>query len=132
VAPVAPSEAAGNWVIATCPMSSEAFADTPEAVLAAWETNGQVFFTRVDKQKHRLSNPIAAPGSGAGRKHPALAVNGKGENAARLGRGDRLGARRVFDDRGKPTKSRGKADGIPVWSFATAFVNPRGEFVVVF
>jgi hypothetical protein len=131
------SEIAGNWVIPTCPMSSEAFAETPEAVLAAWETNGQVFFTRVDKEKHRLSNPIPAPGTGAGRKHPALAVNGKGETLLAWDEGtgwERGGslAWQVFDERGKPTKSRGKADGIPVWSFPAVYADADDAFVIVY
>jgi hypothetical protein len=131
------SEIADNWVNLNCPMSSEAFADTPEAVLAGWETDAQVFFTRIDKKKHRLSNPIAAPGAGAGRKHPALAVNGKGETLLAWDEGtgwERGGALawQVFDERGKPTKSRGKTDGIPVWSFPAAYADADDSFVIAY
>ncbi|HLJ10866.1 MAG TPA: sialidase family protein, partial [Planctomycetaceae bacterium] len=72
-------ELAGNWIVDVCPMSSEAFVETPESVLAAWETDGQAFFSRIDKKDRQLSKPIAAPGSADGRKHPALAANSRGE-----------------------------------------------------
>jgi hypothetical protein len=131
------SDIAGNWVIPTCPMSSEAFAETPEEVLAGWETDGKVFFTRIDKKKHRLSSSITPQGAGAGRKHPALAVNGKGETilawteGTGWERGGSLGWQ-IFDERGKPTKARGKTDGIPVWSFPAAYADADDSFVIAY
>jgi hypothetical protein len=60
-------------------MSSEGFAEGPGVVVAAWDTKGQVYFSRIDPKTGKRSDPVAAPGAGKGRKHPSVAVNGKGE-----------------------------------------------------
>ncbi len=131
------STVADKWTIATCPMSSEAFADSPASVTYAWETEGQVFFSHVDKKKRLPSRPIAAPGSPRGRKHPALAVNGRGETILvwTEGTGWEKGgslAWQVFDDKGKPTPVRGRAeDAIPTWSFAAVYAEPDDSFVIL-
>jgi hypothetical protein len=131
------NEITGKWMIATCPMSSEAFADGSESLVSAWETDGQVFFSRIDKKKHLASRPIAAPGSPAGRKHPALAVNGRSETILVWTEGtgwERGGALawQVFDENGKPTGARGRTpDAIPVWSFAAVYAEPDDSFVIL-
>jgi hypothetical protein len=128
----------GNWMIATCPMSSEAFVESPETVTAAWETDGQVWFSKIEKRRHVPAKSIAAPGSPALRKHPALAVNGHGETilAWTEGTGWEKGgalAWQVFDEKGKPTKARGRIEkAIPVWSFATVYTEPDDSFMVVY
>ena len=37
----------------------------------------------------------------------------------------------VFDEKGKPTKARGRSDGIPVWSFAAVYAENSGDFVIL-
>jgi len=131
------SDLVGKWMIATCPMSSEAFVDTPEAVLAAWDTDGQVLFSRIDKVRRLPSKPVAAPGSARERKHPALAVNARGETILVWTEGtgwERGGALawQVFDEKGKPTPERGRVDkAIPVWSYAAVYTDPDDSFVIV-
>ena len=56
-------------------MSSEALVEGPNGVYAAWETQGQVKFARVEPGTVKHAPPVAAPGAGQGRKHPSLAVN---------------------------------------------------------
>jgi hypothetical protein len=130
-------EVTGKWMIANCPMSSEAFADGADSLVSAWETDGQVYFSRTDKEQHLSSKPIAAPGIAAGRKHPTLAVNGRGETILvwTEGTGWEKGgalAWQVFDDKGKPTGARGrKPDAIPVWSFAAVYAEPDDSFVII-
>jgi hypothetical protein len=126
-----------DWQVTMCPMSSEAFAEGAGEVLAAWETNGQVAYCRLDPESGRRSPPVAAPGGPQGRKHPALAVNGRGETllAWTEGMGWNRGgsvAWRVFDAAGKPLGPTGHADGVPTWSLVAAFARPDGGFTVVY
>jgi hypothetical protein len=131
------SEVTGKWMIATCPMSSEAFADGAESLVSAWETEGQVYFAHTDKDQHLSSRPIAPPGAAAGRKHPALAVNGRRETILvwTEGTGWEKGgalAWQIFDEKGKPTGARGRTpDAIPVWSFAAVYTAADDSFVIV-
>ena len=81
--------------------------------------------------------PVAAPGAGNGRKHPALAVNAKGETLLvwAKGTGWQKGgslAWNVFDASEKPTTIRGKSDGVPVWSFPAAVADPDGTFTIIY
>lgn len=131
------ADLAGKWKIGACPMSSESFIDGPAAVTGAWETDGQVFWARIDKQKHRLATPIAAPGRDGECKHPSLAVNGRGETILVWTEGtgwERGGALawQVFDKQGVPTKTKGRTDGIPVWSFAAVYSEPSDSFVILY
>jgi hypothetical protein len=126
-----------EWRIQGCPMSAEAFSEGPQGVVAAWETDGQVYFARVDAATGRCAPPVAAPGAGKGRRHPTLAVNARGEvllawsEGVQWGRGGTV-AWQVFDKEGNPTAERGRNDGVPTWSLVTAFVRPGGGFTVVY
>jgi hypothetical protein len=131
------SEKVDEWVVSMCPMSSEAFAEGAGGVLAAWETNGQVYWCRVDQASGKRSPAVAAPGGGGGRKHPVLAVNGAGETllAWTEGMGWNRGGSvewRVYDKAGKPTRAAGRADGVPTWSLVTVFARPDGTFAVLY
>jgi hypothetical protein len=126
------------WAIKTCPMSSYSFAAGPEGrVLAAWETDGQVYYATIDPSTGKRSAPVAAPGTGRGRKHPVVAVNSKGETlfAWTEGTGWNKGgslAWQVYDKDGKALSGHGHAAGVPVWSMAAAFVRPDGKFGIVY
>jgi hypothetical protein len=126
------------WSINTCPMSSEAFAEGPDhRVVAAWDTKGQVYFARIDPVTGKRSAPVPAPGAGKGRKHPAVAVNARGEVilAWTEGMGWNRGgsvAWQVYDRDGKPTAERGHAPGVPVWSLVAVFARPDGRFAVLY
>ncbi len=124
------------WRVTTCPMSSESLADGPAGVVAAWETRGQVAFARIDPETLEASSPIAPPGTG-NRKHPALAVNARGEMllawAEDTGwqRGGSL-CWRVFDRDGRATREQGRVDGgIPIWSLPAVVARPDGGFMII-
>lgn len=125
------------WEINACPMSSASFAQSPAGVVAAWETKGQVYYARIDSQTGKRPEPVGAPGSSRGRKHPAVAGNAKGETilvwTERMGwnRGGSL-AWQVYDQAGKPAAEKGTADGVPTWSLVAAFARPDGGFTVVY
>ncbi|MHB1560262.1 MAG: hypothetical protein ACYC61_22655 [Isosphaeraceae bacterium] len=133
-------EALGRWRAQICPMSSAALADSADGVLAAWETKGQVYFSRLDPQTHRSSPPVAPPGGGgpsAGRKHPAVAANSRGETILvwTEGTGWQKGgslAWQLFDRDGRPIGPAGRIDnGVPVWGLAAVVARPDGGFVIV-
>jgi hypothetical protein len=125
------------WRINICPMSSEAFAEGPAGVLAGWETAGQVFFSKINPKTLESTAPVAPPGVAKARKHPALAVNRRGETIllwtedTGWQRGGAL-AWQVFDADGKPTDEKGLiANGIPVWGLATVVARTDGGFMVI-
>ncbi len=128
---------ADNWMIATCPMSSEAFVDGSNAVMAAWETDGQINVSRIDKKGREPTKPVAPTGNPRDRKHPAMATNGKGETLLvwTEGTGWQKGgglAWQLFNDKGRPTMVRGRLDkSIPVWSFAAVYAEPDDSFVIL-
>ena len=38
----------------------------------------------------------------------------------------------VFDKSGRPTRARGRADGVPVWSLVAVFAQPSGDFTILY
>ncbi|MBI3909446.1 MAG: hypothetical protein HY320_00755 [Armatimonadetes bacterium] len=125
------------WKINACPMSSASFAEGAAGVIAAWETNGQVYYARIDPATLRISTPIPAPGDGQDRKHPAVAVNARGETilvwteGTGWQRGGSL-AWQVFDKDDRPTPERGRMEGgIPAWGLATVCARPKEGFTII-
>lgn len=125
------------WQVGACPMSSMALAEGPEGVVGAWETQGQVYIAWLDPERPGGSQPVSAPGPAQGRKHPALAVNHGGETilvwteGTGWGKGGSL-AWQVFGRDGAPTAERGRESGVPAWSFAAVYVDPAGNFAIVY
>lgn len=124
------------WKVAGCPMSSAFFSESRTGVLAAWETEGKVYFARVDPKTLKVSEPVSPPGS-VKRKHPVAVGNAQGE--VLLGWTEGTGwnkggavAWQLYDAAGNPTSEKGRADGVPTWSLATAFAKPDGNFVIIY
>jgi hypothetical protein len=124
------------WEISSCPMSSEAFAEGPGGLYTAWDTDGQVYFARITSGSPTIEKPAEAPGHGKGRKHPALAVNTKGEvilvwtEGTGWQRGGSL-AWQVYDKSGKATPEHGRVrNAIPVWGLPTVVAEPDGRFTI--
>ena len=125
------------WRAEMCPMSSASMAEAGTGVLAAWETQGQVFFGRVDPKTHGLSAPITPPGGRGNRKHPAVAGNARGETILVWAEGtgwQKGGALvwQVFDPSGRPSGPEGRIErGVPVWGLATVVARPDGGFTII-
>lgn len=123
-----------RWKIGSCPMSSAFLTETKAGVLAAAETHGRVYFVRVDPRTASVSEPVS-PESQA--KHPVVIGNTRSEVllAWTEGTGWEKGgavAWQIFDKDGHATSEKGRADGVPTWSLATAFAKPDGDFVIVY
>lgn len=124
------------WATGSCPMSSASLVDGERAVFAAWETKGMVQVTVVPHGTiQALPAAPVSPGNRA--KHPALAVNRRGEALCVWAEGtgwQRGGnvAWRSLDDMGKPIGETTTQTGLPVWSFPAAFARDDGQFVVVY
>jgi hypothetical protein len=125
-----------NWKIASCPMSSEAFAEGANAVYAAWENDDEVYFARIQGGNFAVDAPRKVTGHGGTRKHPALAVSAKGDlivvwtEGTGWNRGGDL-AWQVYDKTGQPTAERGRRPGaIPVWGLPAAIAEPDGRFTI--
>jgi hypothetical protein len=127
---------ADPWKASTCPMSSAALTETKDRVLAAWETPDEVHFAAVNPRTMEVSAAVAPPGS-AKRKHPAAVGNSRGETlfvwteGTGWAKGGEV-AWQLYDAAGKATPQSGRADGVPVWSLATAFAKPDGSFVIIY
>lgn len=132
------SSLADRWPVDTCVMSTAALTATNDRVLAAWETQGQVYFGDVDAQTGRVANPAAAPGRGGGRKYPVVAEDERGNVLLAWTEGmgwERGGALawQVFGADGRPIAgAKGQVSGVPVWSFIAAVAGRDGEFVIVY
>lgn len=127
-----------DWNVPQCVMSSASLANDLVGSLAAWETDGQVFYARIEPHSGRVGKPIAAPGIAGKRKHPVVAANGEGEvilawtEGMEWNRGGSV-AWQVFDASGRPLPAaRGRAEGVPVWSLVAVCVQPDGDFVVIY
>jgi hypothetical protein len=127
-----------HWKLNACPMSSEAFAESASGVIAAWETQGQIYFTHIDPTTGKPSRIVTAPGAGGERKHPALAAGADGgtllvwTEGTGWQRGGSL-AWQAFSAAGKPTGMPGRVKGaIPVWSLATVAARPDGGFTLIY
>lgn len=125
-----------KWKLNACPMSSAFLAEADGGVLAAWETEKQVYFAKSDARAQSITTPIAAPGQGS-RKHPVLAVNSLGETILvwTEGTGWKKGgsiAWQVFDREGHVRGEHGEASGLAAWSMAAVIRDADGSFTIIY
>lgn len=131
------SEQQDNWKIASCPMSSEAFAEHPQGgVYGAWDNEGQIYFRLIQNPK-KLNDPqlFVAPGKTGDRQHPALAFNKKGEMllAWTEGTGWNRGgavAWQLYDKNMQPAQSGRRSGAIPVWGLPAVVAESNGDFTI--
>jgi hypothetical protein len=126
-----------KWNVGYCVMSTQSMSEGPAGVLAAWESEKQVYFGRIDPASGRISQVIPAPGSTNDRKHPSLAANARGETlfAWTEGMGWKKGGSlhwQVFDSSGKAIGEPGHTEGVPTWSLVAAYARPDGSFSIVY
>jgi len=124
------------WRLSACPMSSASLSASQSGVLAAWETAGNVYFTRLNATTLKVSEAVSPPGN-AKRKHPVAVANERGEvlMAWTEGTGWRKGgdvAWQLFDASDHATSEKGTTSGVPVWSLVTAVPRADGGFLIFY
>ena len=123
-----------TWEINACPMSSMSFAEAAGKVEGAWETGAQVYFADLTRAN---AVPVSAPEEGKGRKHPRIAVAPGGETlmvwteGTGWARGGSL-AWQLYDSSGKVIGDKGRAVGVPVWSFGAVAAKRTGGFIILY
>ncbi len=125
-----------KWKINSCPMSTMAMAQGPQGIVAAWDTQGQIFHTTIKPGTTEFSKIQSPTHGGKQARHPALAINAEGEmvlawtEGTAWKRGGSL-VWQAFDKVGNPTTVQGRLEGgIPVWGLPTVAATKDG-FVVI-
>jgi hypothetical protein len=125
-----------KWKANTCPMSSASLSPGLVGTLAAWETGEKIYFATVNPKTLEVSEPVSPPGT-AVRKHPVAIANRAGQTllvwteGTGWAKGGAVGWQ-LYDANGEPTSQKGRAEGLPTWSLATAYSKPDGNFVIIF
>lgn len=126
-----------EWEIGACPMSSMVFVERDGALLAAWETAQQVYWTEINSGSLHTSTPIAPSGEADHRKHPVLARNDIGRTllawvtAGGWAKPGEL-SWQVFDSEVLPIGERSSGTAVPPWSMGAVFARADGGFTLIF
>ncbi len=124
------SSTVGPWALGACPMSSMALAGSGAATRGVWEAEGLIATALFG------SGTTPAPLTLGPGRHPALAVNRRGETLVSWseGTGWQRGGQlrwRLLDASGRPGEVTGSAPGMPVWGSSAVFVE-GDDFVVLY
>jgi len=124
-----------EWNLPACPMTTFAMAVAPSGILAAWETQHQIYAATLDPARRTASNVAALAGT-AIRKHPSMAVNKAGERliawteGTAWARGGTV-AWELQDRDGVRLAGAVNAGSVPIWGLVSAIANPDGSFMIV-
>ena len=126
-----------RWILESCPMSTVSLKANAGIVLAAWETEGQVYCAPISPDLKRSPEAVVAPGGEGTRKHPVAISSRRGKTLLvwTEGMGWKRGgslAWQLFDKAGKPLGVKGEVAGVPVWSLPTAFETPNGDLTIIY
>jgi len=126
----------GRWNVGYCVMSAESFARGTAGMFAAWESEKQVYFGRINRSADGVLT--ARPVSDAtGQKYPALAESKSGfvlvswTEGMGWNRGGSLHWK-VFDPSGEQTGTTGAVGGVPPWSLVAGYPKQDGTFAVLY
>jgi hypothetical protein len=126
-----------EWEIGACPMTSMSVSAAGQAVLRAWETDGQVYFDSTGAKHGPIAPPVSDSQTSARRKYPRLAASRDGtvllawtDITSRTAPGTL--AWQAFDANGRPTPLKGAQPGVPASSFGAVIARPDGGFTIVY
>jgi hypothetical protein len=124
-----------TWVLNACPMSTFALTPDGQSLAAAWETEQQIYYSRLNPGTRTFSAPVAMDGP-PGRKHPSVATNADGvtllswTEGTGWARGGTL-AWEAIDRSGKSLMARSNAAPVPVWGLVAVVARPDGSFLIL-
>jgi hypothetical protein len=125
------------WQIGACPMSTTSLTEANGRIVVSWETERQVYFAFVDGNRGLAGRPIAPPGPGSNRKHPAVAIDDAGEVLLVWTEGTGwkkggMGEWCIFKNGDPQVSTRGMQAplAVPAWGLVTA-VASNGQFFVI-
>lgn len=124
-----------TWKLNACPMSTFALAQDGRNLTAAWETEQQIYTSRLDPATRTFSAPLMMGGP-AGRKHPSVAINTAGvtlvawTEGTGWARGGTL-AWEAVDRDGRRLGAQSNAAPVPVWGLVAAVARPDGSFLLL-
>lgn len=123
------------WELPACPMTTFAMARAPGGIVAAWETQQQIYSALLNPEERQVSPVTAMAGSGI-RKHPSVAINAGGDRliawteGTAWARGGSV-AWELRNARGDRVASEANAGAVPVWGLVSAIARPDGTFVIL-
>ena len=128
------SSVLGPWKISMCPMSTMSLGEEDDGrLLAAWETAGQVWYSKIGGKAGDSATPVSVPGNAGQRKHPVLTSSAKGSGiflawteGTGWARGGSLAWERV------ESGESGWAEGVPVWGSVAAVAELDGGFTIIY
>jgi hypothetical protein len=123
------------WDLPACPMTTFAMAAAPGGIVAAWETQQQVYSALLDPDR-RVISAVTAMAGAAVRKHPTVAINAAGDRliawteGTAWARGGTV-AWELRNQNGGRVASGANAGAVPVWGLVSAIPRPDGSFLIV-
>jgi hypothetical protein len=123
------------WKLNACPMSTFALGRDGRDLSAAWETEGQIYYARLNPAARTFSSPLAMEGP-ARRKHPSVATNEDGvtlvawTEGTGWARGGTAAWQAIGRD-GKRLAAQSNAGPVPVWGLVAAAAWSDGSFVIL-
>ena len=122
------------WEINACPISTTGLTNGPTGMSVAWETEGQVYFTKTDSLRQAVSPGGTAD---ARRRNPRVAINHVGESLFVWGDAISWQAGgsfhwQQFDSAGQPMSNSGTGAEIPDGSLPAVVAEPDGTFLVIY
>src|SRR5260221_936784 len=116
-------------------MTSFAMAATADRVVAAWETQQQIYSADLSPDRQTISGVTPMAGT-AIRKHPSVAINAAGDRlfawteGTAWARGGTV-AWELHNQKGERMASGGDAGAVPVWGLVSAIARPDGTVLIL-
>ena len=122
------------WKTPVCPMSTASAVRVGNRQWVAWETEGQVSWSRIEGEV--VGPRIDAPGAATQRKHPSLAVDAQGRVCLAWVEGsgwNRAGVLRwqLWNTEGKALGAIGDGGRLPVWGLGAVVARQGGGFAII-